>query len=99
MSEIKNDENSSEALDQDQMNDVSRISLSPATWRKLDGPSPIQQPRLNRNDSHLRVSSKPLIEDEMPDRMATSKFDINSIVFRHYNAFFRVIELSRHHHP
>ena len=42
MSEIKNDENSSEALDQDQMNDVSRIYLSPATWRKLDGPSPIK---------------------------------------------------------
>ena len=63
------------------------LLLKRATWQNLDGPSPIQQPPLNRNDSHPRVSSKPLIEDEIPDRTVTPKFNINGDVLQHCNAF------------
>ena len=34
-----------------------------ATWLHLDGPSEIPWLRLNGNNSHLCVSSEPLIED------------------------------------
>ena len=62
MAEIKTDENASRALDKDRTDDVSCVSSS-RVWHDLGGSSPIQQPQLNRNDLHLCVSSKLLIED------------------------------------
>ena len=63
MAEIKTKENASEALDQDQTDGDSYVSSSCAMWRNLSGPSSIQWPQLNLNNSHLCISSKPLIED------------------------------------
>ena len=76
MAKIKTDENASGGLDQDQTDDVSCVSSLHTTWRNLGGPSPIQQPRLNRNDSKLGISSQPLIKDETPNPMVTPKFAI-----------------------
>ena len=51
-------------LDQDQMDGISCVSFSRATWRNLSGPSPIQRPRLNRNDSLMQdVGVKTLVLD------------------------------------
>ena len=39
------------------------LLIMPATWLYINSPSEIQRPRLNRNNSHLCVSSEPLIKD------------------------------------
>ena len=57
MAEINTDENASGALDEDQMDGVSRISSSHVMWQNLGGPSPIQRTRLNHNDLKPGVSS------------------------------------------
>ena len=41
---IKTDENTSGALEQDPMDDISYVSFSRTTWRNLGGPSLIQRP-------------------------------------------------------
>ena len=61
--EIKTNENASGELDQDRMDDVSRISSSCTTQKNFSGPTPIQWPRPNCTESHSYVSSKPLIKD------------------------------------
>ena len=48
--EIKTDENTSGALDQDWTDRVSCVSSSRVMWRNLGNPSPIQKPQLNCND-------------------------------------------------
>ena len=63
MAEIKTNENTSGALDQDRTDSISCVFSSHATWQNLGSLSLIQRPRLNHNDSHLYVSSEPLIED------------------------------------
>ena len=52
MAEIKTDENASRALDQDQMDDISCVSSSRATWQNLGSSSVIQWPQLNPKNSH-----------------------------------------------
>ena len=47
---------------------------SRATWLNLSAPSWIKQTRLNGDDSHPRISSKLLIEDEEANRMVEPKF-------------------------
>ena len=44
MVEIRTDENTSGALDQDRIDDISCVSSSRAAWRNHGGPSPIKQP-------------------------------------------------------
>ena len=74
MVEIETDENASRALDQDRTDDISCNSSPRLTWRNLSGPSQIQWPRINCNDLHPRVLSKPLIEDETPDWTIMPKY-------------------------
>ena len=63
MTGIKTNKNASEASDQDRADGDSCVFSLRATWHDLGGPSPIQQPQLNHNDSHLCISSQPLIDD------------------------------------
>ena len=42
--------------------------------KNLSAPSLIERTRLNGNDSHPRISSEPLIEDEGPNPTATPKY-------------------------
>ena len=77
MAEIKTDENASGVLDQDQKDGVSCVSSSRASWQNIGGPSLIQRPRLDCNDSHSCVSSEPLIKDQTLHRTVTLKFVIN----------------------
>ena len=46
-------------------------SSSHATWENLSAPSLIEQMKVNGNDSHSSVSSKPLIDDEEPNPTTT----------------------------
>ena len=51
---------------------LSDASSSCATRQNMSVASSIKQTRLNDNNSHPRVSSKPLIEDEEPNPTATA---------------------------
>ena len=63
MAHIKTDEIHLEHLIEIKRWRFNALLVTPEAWLYLDGPSEIQWPRLNRNDSHLCVSSEPLIED------------------------------------
>ena len=75
--EIKNNENLSEVLNQDQTDAVSGIISLHATWQDLDDLSLIQRMRRNCNDSNPGVSSQPLIKNETENLTVTPKFAIN----------------------
>ena len=47
------------------------LLITRATWRHIDGPSEIQRPRLNRDNSQSRISSESLIEELKLDRTVT----------------------------
>ena len=63
MAEIKTDENTPEALDQDPTDGVSSVTNNAREVKNIDGPSPIQRPRVNCNDSHSYFSSEPLMKN------------------------------------
>ena len=63
MAEIKTDRNVSERPIKIQQQVFDVLFIRHATWHHLGGPSAIQRPRLNRNNSHPSVSSEPLIKD------------------------------------
>ena len=63
MPEIKTDGNVSERSTKIERHAFDALPITRATWRNVGNPSEIQWPRLNRNNSHLSISSKPLIED------------------------------------
>ena len=73
MGEIKIVRNVYIVLDQDKTSGFYGVTSSRATWKNISGSSSIDRTRLNHNDSHLSVSSEPLIEDEMANLMVTSK--------------------------
>ena len=75
------------------------ISSSRATWQNLSAPSSIERTRLQRNDSHPNVSSKPLIQDEA--KKSNSYAHLYLYIYMFFNdvnhsRVFRVIELLRH---
>ena len=53
MAKIKTNKHAIEVLDQDQMDGVSSVLSSHATWQDLGGPSLIQQLQLNHNNLHF----------------------------------------------
>ena len=64
MTEIKIAENAYAVLDQDQTDCISCVSPSRAMCGNRGGPSAIQWPQLNRNDSHPCVLLELLIKDQ-----------------------------------
>ena len=77
MAKIKTNESVSRALDQDWTDGISCVSSSHVMWQNLSTPSPIQQPRLNQNDSHSCVSLEPLIKYYTLYQTIMTKFAIN----------------------
>ena len=63
MAEIKTDRNACERSIKIQRRAFDVLFITSATWHHLNSPSTIQQPQLNRNDSHTSASSEPLIKD------------------------------------
>ena len=63
MAEIQIDGNTSELLIKIAQRAFDVLLITRVKWRNLDGPSTIQRPRLNHNDSQGCISSEPLIED------------------------------------
>ena len=68
MAEIKIDETYLERRIKIKWRQFDELLITQATWLHLDGPSEIQRPRLNRNDSHSNISLEPLIKDQILDR-------------------------------
>ena len=50
------------------------IPSSCATWQNLSALSLLERTRLNLNNSHLDISSAPLIDDEETHQMVTPNF-------------------------
>ena len=86
MVEIRTDENTSGALDQDRTDDISCVSSSRAAWRNHSGPSPIKQP-LTIMIQSLGIRCSSLIKDETPNLTVTPKFSINLDVLQRYKSF------------
>ena len=71
MAEIKTNETHLDCRIKIKRRQFDALLLTCATWLHLNGPSEIQQPRLNRNDSQSCVSLEPLMKDLKLDRMVT----------------------------
>ena len=63
MAEIKTDKTHLERRIKIKRRSFDALLITRAMWLHIDGPSEIQRPRLNHNDSHLYVSPESLIED------------------------------------
>ena len=64
MAQIKTDETHMECQIKIKQRAFDALLITHATCQNLDGLSMIEQPRLNHNDSHSCILSKPLIKDQ-----------------------------------
>ena len=87
--------------DEDQTTTLCDISSSRTIWKNLSTLSSIKWTRLNGNDFHPSISSKPLIEDEEAHQTVMPNFAYICMFL--YNVkhswMFRVIELFGYLNP
>ena len=69
-------------------------SSSHKTWQNLSTISSIRQMGVNLDDSHLRVSSKPLIKDEEANQMAKPNCSLFIPMFFDGKSIFKFFEQS-----